>query len=90
MRAFKPFLDFFQRHAVKLIFNNPYSCFMPEEPRLNIAKYFYLVLLIIGVVFYISWGILYDGWFDRGVYAVTIVLVGFGVTGVLLYSHIEK
>ena len=43
-----------------------------------------------GLVFYISWGILYNGWFDMGVYAVTIVLVGFGVTGVLLYSHIEK
>lgn len=63
---------------------------MPEEPKLNIAKYFYLILLIIGLVFYISWGVLYNGWFDRGVYAVTIVLVGFGVAGMLLYSHIGK
>ncbi|MDI6708416.1 MAG: hypothetical protein QMD21_05285 [Candidatus Thermoplasmatota archaeon] len=65
---------------------------MPEEePKLSpkIVKYFYAAVLTVGLVFYISWGILFGKWLDPGVYAVTVVLVGFGIVGILHYSHLE-
>ncbi len=40
----------------------------------------------LGIAFYFSWSIMYGTWFDLGVYTITIVLVGFGVIGFLLYS----
>ena len=66
---------------------------MPEEeyrmPPI-IPRLFYTTLFVIGIVLYISWGILYGVVFDVGLYAICIILIGFGLTGMLLYSHIEK
>ena len=67
---------------------------MPEEEEpifvRKIAFVFYLFLLLLGIMFYLGWGILYGTWNpltkeNIGVYAVTVVLVGFGITGILLY-----
>jgi cation transport ATPase len=60
---------------------------MPEEERIlnSAARWFYLLVLFLGIAFYLSWGILYDGWTDVGVYAITIVMVCFGLFGVALY-----
>ena len=44
----------------------------------------FLFLLILGVGFYLWWGISYNGWTDNGVYAVTITLVAFGLAGMKL------
>lgn len=41
-------------------------------------------LIVLGLVFYVSWGIRYGGWLDNGVYAVTIVLLLFGLVGLWL------
>ncbi len=51
----------------------------------------YLTLLFafvaaLGVGFYLSWSIMFGTWFDLGVYTITIVLMGFGIVGFLLYS----
>ncbi len=56
---------------------------------------FYLFLLILGLFFYVGWGLIYGSWDitkadNMGVYAVTILLVGFGATGFLLYRSPEK
>ncbi len=40
----------------------------------------------LGLAFYISWSIMFDTWFDVGVYTITVVLMGFGIIGFLLYS----
>ena len=48
-----------------------------------------LILLIAGILFYISWGITYNVWYDIGPYSLTIVLVLFGLFGTLL-SLLEK
>lgn len=45
-----------------------------------------LLVLVLGVVFYLWWGLSYNGWLDNGVYAVTVTLVGFGVAGMLVTS----
>ncbi len=65
---------------------------MAEDERFprKVASWFYFFLILLGIAFYVSWSILYNTWnlFDReniGVYALTILLVGFGITGYLLY-----
>jgi len=63
-----------------------------EELRIPpaIPRIFYTVLLVFGVVLYISWVILYGVALDVGLYAICAVLIGFGLTGMFLYSQIEK
>jgi len=46
----------------------------------------YAFLAALGVAFYFGWSLLHGTWTDLGVYSVTIVLVGFGIFGYLLYS----
>jgi len=63
-------------------------------PR-KIASWFYFLLILIGILYYVSWSILFNTWDltrpeNTGVYALTIILVGFGVTGYLLYRTPPK
>lgn len=73
---------------------------MPEEhagieiPK-NVMKAAYAGLLALGLIIYISWGLVYNSWniFERtnlGIYAVTVVLCGFGTVGLVLYSIKDK
>lgn len=68
---------------------------MPDETQVQIPrKYmlgFYSAILALGLIIYISWGLMYGSWnfFARenlGMYAVTMILCGFGFVGILLYS----
>lgn len=43
-----------------------------------------LVVLLLGVGFWLYMGLNYNNWGDIGVYSVGIVLVGFGVAGLLV------
>lgn len=61
----------------------------PESLR-RLATGFYFFLILLGILFYVSWGILYGTWNladpgSIGVYSLTIILIGFGVTGYFLY-----
>ena len=67
---------------------------MSEDSVTEIPKKFMLAfytgLLALGLIIYVSWGLMYDSWnfFARenlGIYAVTVVLCGFGILGLLLY-----
>jgi len=67
---------------------------MPEEEESflvrKVAFTFYTLLLMLGIIFYFGWGIYFGTWNvftseNIGVYAVTIILVAFGITGMLLY-----
>jgi hypothetical protein len=44
----------------------------------------FAALLILGVMFYLWWGLSFGVWVDNGVYAVVIVLVLFGLSGMWL------
>ncbi|MEK6986650.1 MAG: hypothetical protein AABX97_00975 [Candidatus Thermoplasmatota archaeon] len=60
-----------------------------QSPR-RIAFAFYALLFLAGVSFYLIWGFYYGAWnlFAAdwiGAYSVTVVLVGFGIVGMLLY-----
>lgn len=67
---------------------------MPEEDvKLppTIPKYISLILIILGIIFYISWvGTEPSAWNDIGVYSVTVILLGFGIAGYLLFGYKEK
>jgi len=52
----------------------------------NILTLFYALLAGTGLAFYVSWSFLYGTWTDIGVYAVSVVLIAFGIVGYLLYS----
>ncbi len=58
-------------------------------PR-RVAFAFYAALFLAGILFYLAWGLLYGAWNLLaadwiGAYAVTVILVGFGLVGMLLY-----
>ena len=55
-----------------------------------VAFWFYALAFLAGILFYLIWGFTYGSWNLLrpewvGAYAVTIVLVGFGIVGMLLY-----
>ncbi len=61
-----------------------------QFPR-RVAFAFYALLFLAGIAFYLIWGIYYGAWNLLkadwiGAYAVTVVLVGFGIVGMLLYK----
>ena len=42
-----------------------------------------LISLVIGIVFYLLWGITYGVWADIGIYSVSIIFIILGILGVL-------
>ena len=65
---------------------------MAEEVKMPsvIPRIFYTILFMLGVGLYISWGIFFNVWFDLGVYSICLMLIGFGLVGMLLYSYMER
>jgi hypothetical protein len=63
---------------------------MEEEVRapkkVNYVRMGYLLLMVTGILVYLSWGILYNAFFDLGLYSVVILMVGFGLCGYILYG----
>ena len=60
-----------------------------EKTQRTILVWISLLILALGLTFYLAWGLLYNSWniFARenlGVYAVTVVMVGFGILGLLI------
>ena len=49
-----------------------------------------LIVLIGGLLFYISWGLRYGVWADVGIYSITIILVISGLLGTILSLTMEK
>lgn len=67
---------------------------MPEENEISESDqrvYFFLsaLILVMGIIIYVSWGLIYGSWnvFERtnlGIYALTVVICGFGILGLIL------
>jgi hypothetical protein len=58
----------------------------------KVAIAFYAVLIVLGLFMYIGWGIFFGTWDllapeNVGVYSIVVILLGFGITGVLLYTR---
>lgn len=56
----------------------------PVRLARQVSFWGFAALLVAGVAFYLWWGLTFGGWLDNGVYAVTIVLVLFGLSGMWL------
>jgi len=48
------------------------------------------IILLVGIIFYIMWGLRYNVWADVGIYSITIVLVLTGILGMILSLSREK
>jgi len=48
-----------------------------------------VLMLLVGIIFYIGWSLHYDAWTNIGVYALTSILVVSGILGLLLSMHQE-
>jgi hypothetical protein len=49
-----------------------------------------LIVLIAGLLLYITWGLRYGVWADIGIYSITIVLVLGGLLGAIISLSMEK
>jgi membrane protease YdiL (CAAX protease family) len=58
--------------------------------RNRIIAAFYTLVLLAGVALYVGWGYYYNAWTDIGLYAISAVLIGFGLIGTLLYGKEPK
>ncbi|HYK93704.1 MAG TPA: hypothetical protein VEY07_06645 [Thermoplasmata archaeon] len=56
----------------------------PLSLHRRVTFFLFAGLVALAAVFYLWWGLSYDGWLDNGVYAVTIVLAMFGLAGMWL------
>ena len=54
------------------------------EKKINAKTWFSLFVLVVGIIFYVAWSATFNAWTDIGVYAVSIILVGFGALGSIL------
>jgi hypothetical protein len=62
----------------------------PSLKNINAYTIATLIVLIAGLLFYISWGLRYNVWADIGIYSITIVLVLGGLLGAILSLTFEK
>jgi hypothetical protein len=58
----------------------------------NVAIAFYGFLIVLGIFMYVGWGMFFGTWDllapqNVGVYSIVAILIGFGITGVLLYTR---
>jgi hypothetical protein len=47
---------------------------------------FYYFLIPLALAFWIGWGFYHGVWFNIGLYAVLIVMIGFGLIGGFVYG----
>jgi len=48
---------------------------------------FYYFLIPLALAFWIGWGIKFGTWWDIGLYAVLVVMLGFGLIGGFVYGR---
>ena len=58
--------------------------------NINAYTIFALIVLIAGLLLYISWGLRYNVWADIGIYSITIILVLGGLLGAILSLTYER
>ena len=62
----------------------------PSLKNINAYTIMALIVLIAGLLLYITWGLRYNVWADIGIYSITIVLVLGGLLGAILSLTYEK
>jgi len=62
----------------------------PSLKNINAYTIMALIVLIAGLLLYITWGLRYNVWYDIGIYSITIILVLGGLLGMILSLTFEK
>lgn len=57
---------------------------IPDQKKLTAG--FYYSLIILAGLFWLLWGLKFGVWWDIGLYAVLVVMVGFGLIGGFVYG----
>ena len=57
---------------------------IPEQQKMTAG--FYYSLIPLALVFWIGWGLRFGVWWDIGLYAVLVVMIGFGLIGGFVYG----
>ena len=57
---------------------------IPDQKKMTAG--FYYSLLILAGLFWLLWGLKFGVWWDIGLYAVLVVMVGFGLIGGFVYG----
>ena len=55
----------------------------------NIVRGFCVLLIMVGLILFLVWGLVFGIWWDVGLYTVLLMFFGFGIVGFLLYSMKE-
>ncbi len=58
--------------------------------KLNAILVLSVLSLIVGILWYIIWGITYGVWADIGIYAPSVVFSALGVVGLIWYIDEKK
>lgn len=56
----------------------------------SILRFIGFGLFLIGILFYLSWSILYGTWTDVGLYSFTVVTAVFGILAIMLANEKER
>ena len=57
---------------------------IPNQEKMTAGFYYFLIPL--ALAFWTGWGFKFGVWFDIGLYAVLIVMIGFGLIGGFVYG----
>jgi len=62
---------------------------MAVKIKMELTTIISVLMLLVGIIFYLGWSLRYDAWTNIGVYSLTIILVVPGILGLLLSMHQE-
>ena len=57
---------------------------IPDQKKMTAG--FYYSLIILAGIFWLLWGLKFGVWWDIGLYAVLVVMIGFGLIGGFVYG----
>tara|TARA_B110000008_G_C16807073_1_gene499138 strand:- start:73 stop:270 length:198 start_codon:yes stop_codon:yes gene_type:complete len=57
---------------------------IPDQKKMTAG--FYYSLIILAGLFWLLWGLKFGVWWDIGLYAVLVVMIGFGLIGGFVYG----
>jgi hypothetical protein len=60
---------------------------IPDQQKITAGFYYFLIPL--AFAFWMGWGLKFGVWWDIGLYAVLVVLLGFGIIGGFVYGKAE-
>ena len=57
---------------------------LPDQEKMTAGFYYFLIPL--ALAFWIGWGFYHNEWWNIGIYAVLVVMIGFGLIGGFVYG----